>query len=708
MAFPQDALAVKVELFYDSVWNDITSYVYTEDDLEITRGRPNETSTVDPSRATFLLDNTDGRFSPRNPLSPLYGTIGRNTPVRISVGTSFRFHGQITAWPQQWSIIGTDVRVPVEAAGILRQLGQGASPLRTAPYRYVAAQDPVAYWPCDDGPSARTAAPAAGGKSMMLSKFDVATAQVATIGADKVAPWLDTGITLGQATAPVSMDAGPWAVDAAFGYDPDNAHFDLVAKWIDNSNFLRDFQLIVAVEETDQLSLYADGGFTLLHGEPAPDLFDDTTEFHVFRIAASQSGADIAWTVYVDGVSRFSGTRSLMTLQPMSEVSVFSGLDVTVVAGHVVVWGGSKTIESAAHVSDAMFGNPGEAAGTRISRLCTEEGITFSSTGTLADSYGCGPQYPDTLLTILQDAADADLGILYEPRDSLGLAYRTRASLYNQTATLAVDYTGEVLGSVPQPVDDDQATRNDVTVERRDGSSYHATINEGPLSTQDPPNGAGRYDEQITVNVAGDGKMLEDQAGWRLHLGTVDEARYPIIDFDLAQYGFTSSATLTDAAKVLDLGDRVTISNPPSWLPPDLISQLVQGFTELITDDAHGWRIVVNCVPERPFRVATYESGAGSSVNKYGTAGSSLAAAFVAGTDTSMSVSVDVLPLWTTDANEIPLEIECGGARLTVSAISGTSSPQTFTVSTTVVNGVAKTIPAGTAVRLWQTPILAL
>ena len=45
--------------------------------------------------------------------------------------------------------------------------------------------------------------------------------------------------------------------------------------------------------------------------------------------------------------------------------------------------------------------------------------------------------------------------------------------------------------------------------------------------------------------------------------------------------------------------------------------------------------------------------------------------------------------------------------RLTVTAASGSSSPQALTV-TSAVNGVQKTLPAGADVRLWFPPILAL
>jgi len=43
-----------------------------------------------------------------------------------------------------------------------------------------------------------------------------------------------------------------------------------------------------------------------------------------------------------------------------------------------------------------------------------------------------------------------------------------------------------------------------------------------------------------------------------------------------------------------------------------------------------------------------------------------------------------------------------------VTAVSGASSPQTFTITQTPVNGVTKTIPSGSPVRLWRAAVRAL
>lgn len=84
MAFPQTPLDVRTELLIGG-WTDVSTDVYTRDPITITRGAADESSSLEPSSCSLTLNNRHGRYSPRNPLSPYYGLIGRNTPIRVSV-----------------------------------------------------------------------------------------------------------------------------------------------------------------------------------------------------------------------------------------------------------------------------------------------------------------------------------------------------------------------------------------------------------------------------------------------------------------------------------------------------------------------------------------------------------------------------------------------------------------------------------------------
>jgi hypothetical protein len=64
---------------------DISDDVRVADGITIRRGQPDESSSPEPGSISLTLANKDGKYSPRNPNSPLYGKIGRNTPVRVRV-----------------------------------------------------------------------------------------------------------------------------------------------------------------------------------------------------------------------------------------------------------------------------------------------------------------------------------------------------------------------------------------------------------------------------------------------------------------------------------------------------------------------------------------------------------------------------------------------------------------------------------------------
>jgi hypothetical protein len=332
-----------------------------------------------------------------------------------------------------------------------------------------------------------------------------------------------------------------------------------------------------------------------------------------------------------------------------------------------------------------------------VERLCEEEGIAFRAIGDLDDSARMGAQLPATLMDLIRAAADTDGGMLYEPREVLGLGYRTRTSLYNQDVRLALDYEAHELAATPSPVDDDQAIANDVTVTREGGSSARAVLETGALSVLEPPDGVGRYGSEVMVGVEYDLDLF-DQAGWRLHLGTTDEARVPQLAVNLAHPSFSGDAALTEDARELEVGDRVTVANPPSQLPPEDISQIVQGYAEELGNFEQS--ITLNCSPASPYEVAVYDVQ-----GRYESYGTTLNEDLDS-TETGVDVTTPTGPLWSTAASGFDVMI--GGERMTVSAVGAAAGTvQTLTV-TRSVNGVVKSHASGTQVRMFEPAIYAL
>jgi hypothetical protein len=198
---------------------------------------------------------------------------------------------------------------------------------------------------------------------------------------------------------------------------------------------------------------------------------------------------------------------------------------------------------------------------------------------------------------------------------------------------------------------------------------------------------------------------LQDIANWIARVGTWNEARYPNLSVGLHRSVFTASSTLQDSMMRLDVGGTVALTGLPSWLPPDDVLLLVQGYTETLRKFL--WDITFNTTPAGPYATGRYGVAYDTEygVSRYDHATSTLSASATT-TATSLSVALNsatpvTLDKWTTTAGSWPFDIMVGGERMTVTAVAGTTSPQTFTV-TRSVNGIVKAQAAGTRVRLFR------
>jgi hypothetical protein len=628
------------------------------------------------------------------------------------VDPSVRFVGEASSWPPRWDVTGTDVYVPMEASGILRRLTQGnPTPLRSTMYRGLVRLDnpPKAYWPCEDGTDATELASGVGGPPMQFTRGIASLAADGEFDCSESLPHCNDAEWAGPVPAYANTGANQiWFLLHVPAAGALNNHALIT---VSTAGTIVRWNLVYGTGGTLTLNAYDKDGTQVV----SSGAFSWAIDGRLLRIGLSieQNGTDVQWGLEALEVGETSGdigsgSALVQTVTRVRRIVVNGGgghTDVTI--GHIAV------LDEAASLFDFFQGDyflydelnafTGEAAGRRVQRLCGQEGVTFRAVGDLDAAAAMGPQRPGTLVDLLREAADADGGILHEPRDVFGLAYRTRESMYNQLAALTLDYAANELGidsdSIGiEPVDDDQATRNDVTVRRPDGSSFRAALETGPLSIQAPPDGVGRYDSNPEVNVESD-QQLPDQAGWRLALGTVDETRYPVLGVNLARASFTADQALYRAAEDVDLGDRLLVENPPSWLPPEDIAQLAQGFKETMGNFEH--QVDANCSPSSLWdRVGVYDETA----DRYSSYGSTLAEDLTTG-ETAVDVATPAGPLWSHADGDFDLMV--GGERMTVTAVAGASSPQTFTV-TRSVNGVVKTHASGATVELFRPVVYAI
>jgi hypothetical protein len=244
-----------------------------------------------------------------------------------------------------------------------------------------------------------------------------------------------------------------------------------------------------------------------------------------------------------------------------------------------------------------------------------------------------------------------------EHRARPALRYRGRATLYNQTPSLTLNYTadGEVAPPL-EPLDDDADVVNDVTVQRIDGSSARVVLEDGPLSVQAPPNGIGRYDTSVQLSLADDAQA-EPIAAWRLHLGTWDAPRYPVVHVDLA-----AAPHLIDTILGVDQGDLIRITNLPAWLPPGDVDLIVQGYTESF--DQYAWDIYFNCTPAGPWSVGVTDDAV---LGKADTDGCQLTTALTSTATAPVVLTTSGLP-WNTSGAQYPFDLRVGGEVWTATA----------------------------------------
>lgn len=164
---------------------------------------------------------------------------------------------------------------------------------------------------------------------------------------------------------------------------------------------------------------------------------------------------------------------------------------------------------------------------------------------------------------------------------------------------LALDYAKGQTFDPLEPTDDDQNLLNDFTAQRTDGSEIRYEKTDGPLSVQEPPQGVGRYSGSGEFNVHSNDD-LPSIAGWQVHKGTVDEARIPNLHINLTN---PRMEELRTSVAGVEPGDKITVANPPAWLPPEPIEVIAEGYEEELS--THEWHIEYNASPARIVEVAT-------------------------------------------------------------------------------------------------------
>src|SRR5690606_24993523 len=207
MTFPAQAMQILVELQVGDggTWVDVTEDLRMSSGVDITRGRQDEASEVNPGKCTLVLNNRHGKYSEFNPDGPYYGRLTKNTPLRVSVapfgdGVYYpRFAGEVSKWPPRWDISDTDVWVPIEAAGILRRIRANTEFPISSHQRFIQSNSPYTYWPMTEGEDAIEASPVFGvSKMRSISDSGALFSRQPQWGKGEIAPWMENVVAFPQ------------------------------------------------------------------------------------------------------------------------------------------------------------------------------------------------------------------------------------------------------------------------------------------------------------------------------------------------------------------------------------------------------------------------------------------------------------------------------------------------------------------------------
>lgn len=600
--------------------------------------------------------------------------------------TGIEFTGTLTELPLRWDKSARNSWSPLRASGILRRLRQARTGAVQSPLRHqLPFYNPVAYWPLEDGAKATGGASALAGQQP--AKFK------------KVTPAADT--SLAGALQTPTLNAADGSITGFISRAPSGAT-GFAAMFLTKlqtnpaaKTRLAQIQLSKGAADHIDLSLRYSGGF----GETYLDTYDSdgiliansssttsipdfTTTWTAFCVIAEVSGGNtlytLLWYYLGDTIAFFNQDTVVSTTTPVARQVVLGGTSFDGASfAHLGVYANTLPFVSSTFFN-AATGFDGESASDRINRVASEAGIPVAvEPGT---SEACGPQRIARPIEIMQSAADADYGVLYER--ATGVAFRPRSARRNQPVALTLSVASKHIAEPPEPILDDQRIRNKV-IASRDGGSSATAQDDASIDRH------GEIEESVSLNVESD-DQLQGHAELRKHIGVHSGTRWPSITLDFAR-----NPLIVPSWRTRGYGPRMRITTGRGQVTgnePDLIAE-----GHSVDLWPHGWVATLSCSAARIFDTGIWnDPTAGRS--KWGPTGATIAAPGISAV--TLSIPVDAAgETWRTGA--VSYSISVGGEHIPITSVSGpVSGVYTLTASARGANtgGVGKAAAAGAPV----------
>jgi hypothetical protein len=629
----------------------------------------------------------------------LEGYITDIQPVFIPVGDD-TFHSAV-----QVSVggVGTvlDVRGADEWSPMRRSIQYGVTP-------------PHAYWHCEDGDRATSAASGVVGQPPLqvtgpaVFSFDTGEPDDVLLeryGSKNLCS-LAAGAKLTSAFTPSSVQTG-WTVGITAQVTAAAVPVSeiRVLEWATSGTYTR--WALVSTATGHSVRAYNDTAGTATTVCSSVEAINTLVGMDV---QCEQSGGNILVRLLIDATVYASGSIAGTLGAPFrvdvnpdraNTTASTNPFGIRWLAGHITVWP-SPTASSLPYYFDGptLYRSDRawhqEPSHLRVRRQCVEGRVPFRQIGTTRIPTLLNAQQEGATVDLVTASVDAQSGaLLFE--DEFGYALLDRSSRYNRPVALTIDLAtyrrsdGTDAAEVLQPV---LAVRSPTvwTVERTNGSQAVWAASAAYRKRR------GEIGAKATLDLLSDADTLP-HARWRVHL-TEDaaDAHYPGASVDLA-----ANPDLLDAWLLVRIGDRVQRLNQPTIAGVGTIDQVVEGMSETLT--RRSWTAAVDAAPYTPWRAAVQ----GVSVQQpYGT---TLQSALNVSATSFTLVTQNPINRWSTTA---AVTIDIDGEHITIPAAGIAAAVGTGPVTQTVtgairaVNGIPKSHLAGAVVTLADPDWLAL
>lgn len=680
---PRLGLAVALGVGVGGALVDVSNYARLTDGLMRRWGRDDAFYGVDPGTFSFVLDNSDGRFTPDNPFSPLDTTLTEGMAACVSVGGRLTGGTVRTVEPEFPGGVAAWASVRVTCDDLLGELSRNRLVNLVESQVLVA---PYLYWPMDDPENASFAQELFGGPSLEMTLLSgpglqfltdgpadgagaMAITNVASLGTSPqnlTTPTVSLGAGLNGVVQYPTGSLGCWSLWVKTTADAQSLNLTILNQWA----------FSILIEPAGIGAAFTSGTFT---GRSASAI----GQWQFVATEITYVGATLTATLYVDG--------ALIGVSTLVAASTPSNPEKQIRRVRLEAFGlatdSTTYLSQLSHTESLIRGDAGlsTSATARIDGLAGA--VPGLSVASLPSSFGATSVEPITIannsvLDLFNEVVEAEQGHLYTstsgtltaPVGQLVLRGRDRPS----TVSALFDVESELSGS-PDFVRD---LSNLISELRVSNSTVTETVVDVALRAR--AGGASDSEEVILTKA-------RDLRAWgqdRLRRGANTQLRIASVVVDAMTTPTDRSADLL----ALVPGDRVQFTGlPETVLGFDTWDGWFLGASERHDIESHTFQL--HFQPVLP-AVAKYDTATYMASGELTLNGAINAAV------TSISVESTGALLSTT---AVPYVMQVDDEQMTVTAVSGASSPQTVTV-TRGANGTTAATHADNAVLVGPVP----